>query len=409
LPTLTTTSPGTPQPGIELLGDLAYGALSYDLQGNLLWGYNPPDNTAASNVEPAKLMPDGNILVEIAPLSTYPLGGAPPEGSVFDIREVDLTGATVRTLNLATLQARLNAFGYKNAAQKITPTLLDIHHEVTLNTHNGHWLVLANYIQPIVLTGQTTPTNVLGDIVLDVDPSNNFAVGWVFDEFNVLDPNRAPLGNADWTHSNAIVYSPTDNNILVSMRNQNWIIKVNYNDGAGDSSILWKLGYQGDFALLESDGVTPDPNTQDWQYAQHEPSFPNLSNTAGTGFPVTVMDDGDDRTFTAGYTCPVPLTNGNCLYSRAPIFTLNETAKTAILTNGNPAVNSAAMPLYTYFGGNADVLANGNEEADYCATGQVVETTVGANPQVVWQLTQTGTIYRAHRIGSLYPGVQWAQ
>jgi len=408
LPTITVTSPGTPQPGVEMLSDLANGALVYDLSGNLLWAYDPADINETTNVEPAKLLPDGNVLVQISPLSSYPLGGPqPPEGTVFEIREVDLTGATVRSLNLATVQAKLNANGYTNPTTGTTPTLLDIHHDVTINTSNGHWLVLANYIQPITLTGGTSPTNVLGDIVLDVDPNNNYQVDWVFDEFNVLDPNRAPLGNGDWTHSNAIVYSPSDGNILVSMRNQNWVIKVDYENGTTTNpQILWTLGLGGSFTLQESNGaggVMADPNTQDWNYAQHEPSFTDLTNTSGTNYNLTLMNDGDDRTFTPGYTCPVPLTGTSCLYSSAPIFNINETAMTATVSNIDPS------PYYTYFGGNAEQLANTDEEADYCATGQVLETTVGATPTLVWQMTSNGTLYRAHRLGSFYPNVQWTQ
>jgi hypothetical protein len=37
---------------------------------------------------------------------------------------------------------------------------------------------------------------------------------------------------------------------MLSMRRQAWVIKINDNDGAGDGSIMWKLGYQGDFNLL---------------------------------------------------------------------------------------------------------------------------------------------------------------
>jgi arylsulfate sulfotransferase len=404
-PTITaTTSAGqSPQQGVEMLSDLAYGALVYDLSGNLLWGYKPADVTAAANVQPAKLLPDGNVLVQIAPLSTYAPGSL-PDGTTIEVREVDLTGATVRSLDLPTLQAQLNANGYTNPTTGVTPSLIDMHHDVTLNTTTGHWLILSNYTQSITLTGASSPTTVLGDIILDVDPNNNFQVDWVFDEFNVLDPNRAPLGNTDWTHSNAIVYSPTDHNILVSMRNQNWVIKVNYNDGSGDSSLVWTLGYQGSFQLLNPDGSDDSANPQDWQYAQHEPSFPDLTNTAGTNYNVTLMDDGDDRTFGSGFTCPVALSNGQCLYSRAPIYTINETALTATVSNGVPA------PYYTFFGGSANVLANGDEEADYCATGQVLETIPSnTSPTLVWQMTETGTIYRAHRLGSFYPNVQWTQ
>jgi arylsulfate sulfotransferase len=403
LPPVSTVSPGTPQPGVELLSYLAHGALIYDLQGKLIWGYRPADLTSADNVEPAKLLPDGNVLVQISPGSAYPLSSNPlPDGTIFEIREVDFANNIVRSLNLATLQANLQTFGYKDSQGNL-PQLTDFHHDVTLNPTTGHLLVLANYIQSVSgVTGQPDPVDVLGDIVLDVDPANNYAVTWVFDEFNALEVNRHPFQFPDWTHSNALVYSPTDGNLLISVRHQSWVLKVKYQDGRGDSSIIWRLGYQGDFNLLNADG-TPDPNTQDWEYQQHEPSF-TTSNTSGM-YGLTLLDDGNQRTFTPGTTCPVALANGQCLYSRAPIFMIDETATPMTATLTNPAIS----PYYTNFGGNAEVLANTNEEADYCSSGKVLETTVGPSPTLVWQMTATGTLYRAHRIPSLYPGVQWAQ
>ena len=73
--------------------------------------------------------------------------------------------------------------------------------------------------------------------------------------------------------------------------------------------------------------------------------------------------------------------------------------------------------LYNWFGGNAEQLANGNEEYDLCGLGgqnqigigsDVDEVTQTSSPQTVWSMQVTGTnLYRASRIPSLYPGVQW--
>ena len=84
-------------------------------------------------------------------------------------------------------------------------------------------------------------------MVIDVD--ENMQPVWVWNEFNHLDPNRHPYMWPDWTHTNAVIYSKDDGNILVSMRHQNWVVKVNYADGAGDGSILWHLGEGGDLTL----------------------------------------------------------------------------------------------------------------------------------------------------------------
>src|SRR5271170_3255647 len=68
-----------------------------------------------------------------------------------------------------------------------------------------------------------------------------------------------------------------------------------------------------------------------------------------------------------------------------------------------------------WFGGNAEVLANGNVEYDECGAtllpannSKVFEVTQASPPVTVWQMNLTGQYaYRAMRIPSLYPGVQW--
>ena len=126
--------------------------------------------------------------------------------------------------------------------------------------------MLSNTVRPFTnLPGYPGVTNVVADVVIDLD--TNRQPVWVWNEFDHLDVNRHPMGFPDLTHSNAVIYSPTDHNIIVSMRHQNWVVKVDYNDGAGTGNILWHLGEGGDFAL--KNGVDPT----DWNYAQHYPSL----------------------------------------------------------------------------------------------------------------------------------------
>jgi hypothetical protein len=73
------------------------------------------------------------------------------------------------------------------------------------------------------------------------------------------------------------------------------------------------------------------------------------------------------------------------------------------------------LPVFSFFGGNAQGLANGDVEFDEAASGgatvagAVYEVTRNSGaPQTVWQLQIAGQYaYRAFRIPSLYPGVQW--
>ncbi len=397
------TTPGmTPQPGVEIINPVGgfpsgvSGLMVTDLAGNTLWAYQNPGNSAFNSIDGVKLLPNGDFLMAIGPTSNAPLNGTSPPATLTEIREVNLGGDTVHTVDLNDLNAELATA----TCAECNVTLVDFHHDVT-PLPNGHILILANTLMSLSPTTtpaltNAAPQNVLGDVVIDLD--QNMHPVWAWNEFNHLDPNRHPYMFPDWTHSNAVVYSPDDGNILVSMRHQNWVVKVNYNNGAGAGNILWRLGEGGDFTLV---GGT-DPT--DWQYAQHDPSFTS-KNTSGV-FSLTLMDNGDDRIFPAGVTCNTPGAPA-CFYTTVPVWQLDETAKTATFT-----FHDIITPgQYSNFGGNAEQLANGNIEFDLCGVGSgsiVYEVTQEATPQTVWSMTVIGTnLYRAFRAPSLYPGVQW--
>jgi arylsulfate sulfotransferase len=399
----TTISPGmTPQPGIEL-DDASLSttdpdfleAYATDLSGNLIWGYNFTDRpTANTIVQPIKPLPDGNFLVTLSFAQQYLLPNqgvtlTPADQSVDLIREIDLAGDPVRQVTLDTLNTKLAAAGYKF-------TVSDIHHDVAI-LPNGHIILIAALLQQETgLTGYSGTTTVLGDVLIDLD--TNFNVSWVWNEFDHLDVNRHPMNFPDWTHTNAVLYSPGDGNLLVSIRHQDWIVKVDYANGSGAGDILWKLGEGGDFTLIN--GVDPT----DWFYAQHEPAFFSAATTGQ--FELSIMDNGDNRPLSGGVTCGT--TGGPC-YTTVPVLAIDEVQKTATVVS-RQTIPSAQ---YSEYGGDTTFLANGNLEYDLCSdpfgTGSVVtETTVSSTPQTVWTMTVTGAnLYRAHRIPSLYPGVQW--
>lgn len=402
--TTTTTAGMTPQPGLELLNTTSgnpEGILITDLSGNILWTYANPGNSSLDFIYGVKMLPDGDILMAIG-LNSASIGTGITAATINEIREVNLAGDTVREISIDDLNGELANAG----CAECNVTLATFHHDVT-PLPNGHWLVLAN--TSMSLSPTTTPPltdapagGVIGDVIVDLD--QNMQPVWVWNEFNHLDPNRHPMNFPDWTHTNAVIYSPDDGNILVSIRHQNWVVKVNYANGTGDGSIIWHLGAGGDFTLI---GGT-DPI--DWQYAQHGPSFFS-TNTSGV-FSLGLLDNGDDRLSSAPPTPDInnPLcgtTGAPACYSTIPVFQIDETAKTATLTFHQ--ILPAA--LYNSYGGNAEQLANGDVEYDLCSTasgGWIYEVTQTSTPQTVWTLHVVPTsIYRGFRIPSMYPGVQW--
>lgn len=403
IPSLTVTSTNglTPQPGVELVSILQGSTPSIpfatDLNGNVIWYYAFPDRQASSIIYPIKLLPNGHFFCLIAPASQIPTQSGPVnESTTLNVlREIDLAGNTIRQITMAALNTKLAAAGYTGINLQL------FSHDFQV-LPNGHVLVIANMLKAYTnLTGLPGTTNVLGDTVIDLD--TNFNPVWVWNSFDYLDVNRHPMNFPDWTHSNAIAYSPDDGNFLLSMRHQNWILKIDYNNGAGAGDIIWKLGYQGDFNLLDSNGAT-DTNPADWFYAQHDVNFVS-SNTTGN-FEIAAMDNGDDRVFAPGVTCGSSGAPA-CLYSTIPLMQIDETAKTAKF-DFHQIIDPS---LYNAFAGDTRVQPIGNVEYNLAGVGSdsyVFEVTPTATPQTVWEMhVMNDNTYRAFRMPSLYPGVQW--
>ncbi|MGC1493833.1 MAG: aryl-sulfate sulfotransferase [Candidatus Acidiferrum sp.] len=419
VPTVTTsTTVGmTPQPGIEMVDLIATSnpaasnmVAATDLAGNVIWTYYNP-LTTANLPNPIKLMPNGHLLIDY---TTTTFGA--PDGVGSTLQEVDLGGNLIWEMTPTQLNTALAAA--PASCTECNVTVIGTHHDFVL-LPNGHLIVIASTTK--TLADGSTPT---GDVIIDLgdmenvggnNPNHTPQPVWAWNEFNQLDTNRRPYSYPDWTHTNAVIYSKTDGNLVISIRHQNWLVKIDYNNGAGAGDIIWKMGAVlpgdtgadvADFTLLNADG-TPDTTATDWFFAQHGPSY-TTTNTSGQ-FGLTLFDNGDDRgaAVVAGGTCGVA-GQPDC-YSTVPVFTIDETAKTATF------VINPTTPDYSFFGGNAEVLANENVEYDECSDGSIAgdnasifEVTQTSTPQTVWHMQITGQYaYRAMRIPSLYPGVQW--
>lgn len=379
---VTSTNGVSPAPGVELMC-LTIGnanqllALATDPTGNVIWYYDYDPTLGIP--QPIKLLPNGHMLVVL-----YNPGS--PGGTV---REIDLASNVLHQFDYNQLSQSL-----QNAGHNLQ--VFSIDHDFVL-LPNGHLLLLISDRRTFTdLPGYPGQTVVSGNAIVDLD--QNYNPVWVWDAFDHLDVNRHPLYFPDWTHANALVYSPDDGNLLLSVRHQSWILKIDYANGNGAGDILWKLGYQGDFTL-SSDQYS------DWFYAQHDANFVS-SNSTGA-FQLAMFDNGDGRpldnsgTPCAGYVQP------SC-YSTAAIFNVDENARTA------SRWWSFQTP-YSWWGGATRQLPNSNMFVDETTPGdlnltgaRVVEVTRTPNPAIVWELDITGqNSYRTIHLPSLYPGVNW--
>lgn len=394
---ITTTAGSTPQPGIEMWNTILPAgdsqAFATDLGGNVIWTYAYP-HTAADLIQGIQLLPNGNFLMVISYLSS--LTSAQSSSVINEIREIDLAGNTVSSITMDTLNQKMAAGNFRDAEGNAYQ-LGSFHHDV-LPLPNGHLVFLATYTRSFTnLSGETGTTSVIGDALVDVD--QNFNPDWVWNTFDHLDIDRRPMNFPDWTHSNGLLYSSDDHNLLLSMRHQNWIIKINFFDGTGSGKVMWRLGEGGDFKLINA----TDPT--DWFYAQHGMSY-FTPNTTGD-FRIGMMDNGNDRIFPTGQVLCLPYkpTTSQC-YSTMPLLEINETNMTAtMITHYVPPPSD-----YSFFGGNAESLANGDVEVTFCATvrGAVVQELDRNAKQVVWQgYTPGADQFHVYRLPSLYPGVQW--
>ncbi len=285
-------------------------ALATDLAGNVTWYFDQVVNNFpgyAQNLEPGGLVTlIGGKAVGVA-------------GGYNMVREVNLAGNTLHQTDVGVVNAQL-------LARHMLP-IEDFDHEAKL-LPNGDTVVIG--ATPKIVDYHGTPTRFVGDTVIVLDP--NFRVSWAWNSFRWLNTNRLGTDHpipSDWLHANAVTWSPEDNNLIVSLRTQDWAVKIDYANGAGNGHIIWKLGAGGNFKPISND---PSP----WFTHQHDVRMIN-NNT------LLVFDDGNTR----------HEFNPNA-DSRGQEWILNEQNMTATL------VVNADMGNYSSFLGSAELLSNGN-------------------------------------------------
>ena len=287
--------------------------VAYDYNGKPIWYYYDPNLPDTSLLRP---LPGGNLLI------------FSKNGNGRILREVDLTGNVLREVNADQVSDQLNALGY--------PAITGGFSHDAIQLPDGSVAVIASFDR-FVDQGDG-PVDVNGDMIVVLDP--NWNVSWAWNPFDHLDVKRkatlhegcgfpcatlAPWAY-DWTHANSLQYLP-DGNLLISLRHQDWVLKIDYANGAGSGNIIWRLGPDGDFTTDAQD-VFP------WFSHQH---FATL-----TGNVFSVFDNGNTR---------VGMFGGN---SRGQVWTIDEQSRTAHV------VLNADLGTYSFALGSAQRLSNGD-------------------------------------------------
>lgn len=354
LPTITPVVPTDSQSSLKddvLLTDfISTGSsgvppIATDLQGNVIWYYPAFGAPGVAGALLSRVVPGGTMLV-----LANGRNSSTTTTLLQILREIDLNGNALRETNATRVREQLDTMGLVSSCESGGSVCASgqFHHDA-IRLPNGHTLVLGTEerMYPAGTQGSPTPVDILGDVVVDLD--ENFQVVWYWDAFDHLDVNRAaPLGETctaagpgcpslflapvanDWLHANTIQYT-SDHNLIVSLRHQDWVIKVDYADGQGTGDVIWRLGVDGDFAIASTD---PWP----WFSHQHDAGF----EANGT---FTVFDNGNTR---------VAENPGSTENSRGQAYQIDEINMVA-----TPFL-SADLGLYSSALGSAQLLSNGN-------------------------------------------------
>jgi arylsulfate sulfotransferase len=358
-----------------------YFPTAIDSQGRVVWYYPLLGVPAQDSTYFIRPIPNGQghmLLIANDPDST------PSDGQI--LREIDLAGNTVVETNASVVTEQLAAMGMLG--------ITGFNHDA-IRLPNGHTLVLCSQerIYPAGTQGAETELDILGDAIVDLDP--NWNVAWSWSAYDHLDTNRAAVlgetcyGQAgcpqlvlatqanDWLHANSLNYLPDSGNVLMSIRHQDWVIKIDYANGKGTGDIFWKLGAGGDFAIQSND---PYPWFSHQHDAQLEPA---------TGM-FLAFDNGNTRVTLAGGV-------GN---SRGYVLQLDETNLIAT------PILFADLGVYSIAVGSAQLLDNGNYHfhAGLVPTpsphAYTYEVLPDGSQDSIWE--EPVQVYRSYRMSSMY-------
>jgi arylsulfate sulfotransferase len=364
--TVLQTHPTGATEGVLVQAALANKQMATDLNGDVVW-YYPGTLSYLTRPEPGGRFL--GLVVNTSGDQAHQL-----------LREIDLAGMTLRETNAARVNEYLAALGKRQIS--------GFHHEARL-LPNGNILVLGGVEQ--MTDGVQGPDNVdidvIGDMIIVLDP--NLQVVWAWDAFDHLDITRpavlgemcpggctplylAPTAN-DWTHGNSVQLAP-DGNLIYSTRHQEWVIKIDYQNGAGTGDIIWKLGNDGDFSINSTDSYP-------WFSHQHD------AHILDDGTTMMMLDNGNVRHL-----------NDGTANSRGQVFQLDETNHTA-----TPLLN-ADLGVYSFALGSAQKLSNGNYHflAGLLTDGSSISIEVDPQGQIVYEIKVQANEYRSFRMRSLY-------
>ncbi len=157
------------------------------------------------------------------------------------------------------------------------------HHEI-FELENGNFLVvsvetrdLPNYpVSEDIENTETETVEVVSDVIVEFARDGSVVNRWSL--FDILDPYRLGYGSLngywgmkgipgsrDWSHTNAVVYDPSDDTIVISVRHQDAVIKFSRATG----ELVWILGNHENWKEPWAKHLLEPVGDLQWQYHQH--------------------------------------------------------------------------------------------------------------------------------------------
>lgn len=421
--TVTVSDTDRIEPGVTMLNvkgwndgtELVFGLIvMVNNEGEVVWYYYTPDN----GIEDVKRLSNGNLL--------YDNG---PGGKIWELIEIDMLGNIVQ---------RWHGTGSgMEAAEGSTLVDLDTFHHDVLEIPNGNFLTISS--KPRVIedfpTSDSDPdaptgtATLIGDVIAEFSRDGTVIRSWEL--LDILDPYRIGYDSLsggfwmeaygdsqewplrDWGHANALVYDATDDTVLMSLRHQDALVKIDLSTG----KLVWILGTHDNWKEPWSQYLLEPEGDLEWPYHTHGPALTPQGD-------IVLFDNGTHRA--TPYKEKMPVAES---YSRAVEFAVDETAMTVSQTwsYGGPGEEVGDEHFYSRYLSDTDwlpqtgniLITDGARETnkDGVAVPQsearlwarIVEVTHDDPAEKVFELIVEQDegrgvhIYRAEKLPSLYP------
>ena len=302
------------------------------------------------------------------------------------------------------------------------------HHEI-FETEDGNFLVLSIEVReyqdyPASETdpnARPRPANAVGDVVVEFNREGRVLNEWKL--LDILDPYRFgydSLGgyweqkgipdSCDWSHANAVVHDTRDDSLILSVRHQDAVIKIDRASGR----VKWILGTPDSWREPWAGKVLKPEGPLEWQFHQHNSGI----TPHGT---LMLFDNGNYRA--RPYEKKLPAGKN---YSRVVEYDIDEEAMTVrqVWSYGGPGEEAYYCPficgaevlpvtgnVLACFGGLLGDEDGGVSEDPGRGIGsaRIVEVTHDDDPEVLFELfldqrdeKKGWDVYRAVRFAGLY-------